>query len=127
LNLLRTKVSWTYRVVTKLWQGICTWTEVSVSTTKPSDEMLGMVDELLKLVDEIPNSREKVLLIHSLFRSRNIHTLQRVYEWHISKLNNRDTAKNDRDELILYVLAGLSDIGMKKNLFSSFFCPIIII
>lgn len=87
------------------WEGICCWLEGALGVTQLSPDTLTFAHSLFPVIDAMDEGRIKVLLVQSLFRTRNIPFLQSVWEWHLAKLETSGF------KAIPFILAGLADIG----------------
>lgn len=91
-----------YAFFISIWEGVCVWLEGAISSTALSDETLQIAEDMMKLVDGMREGRERVKVVHALFRTRHVQLLQRVYHWHIEKLSDH--------RQVPFVVAGLVDI-----------------
>jgi len=121
LNLLQTEIAWfdvpyewqrwPLNLLTDVWNGICSWIENTVSVTQISDEALDMCSSVMTVVDEMmlhtSTERIAITLVQTLFRSRNVTLLQKVYEWHRLKY-----VYGSEKNVLMFIVAGLSDIGI---------------
>jgi hypothetical protein len=107
---------WPLGVLSEVWVGICGWVEKAVgsSTGEAGEETLALIDAVMEVVDGMMMGRGHQLTEHialgavtALFRARNVTLLQKVYAWHIGKL---EQAKEDK-QLAMFMAAGLADIG----------------
>lgn len=102
-------------------ESITVWVEFAVAQTQLSDDMTEICETLLNLIDEMhkvlpPHDQHYVLsLVIALLRTRNVTLLQQTYTWlisHLPKSRENLTVNLEGDSSCLFVLSGLTDIGM---------------